>query len=254
MVPLATIPPLPPESICGYTVLKTTSPDTYVAFADGGRKVLLKPLDTDCLLHRQLHPSIKERLARVRELALKSAANLHGVERDAHGVFLVWEFVEGESLDSSAAAMSPGQLAEMMREVVLSVESLHQVGIVHGAIHARNVIIDPAGRPRLTHISPLLFHDPAVDESALRSMLLRLADFPSAMDATLRSALAEPGSLRQLAARLVTVGGRPSDFVTVDDEDRALRRRMVVAALAVALLGIALAAIALAVSLRIKPV
>jgi serine/threonine protein kinase len=250
---LPTTVPLPPGSICGYTVHGSLSPSTFLAFADSGRKVVLKPLDADCLLHGQLHPSIKERLARVRELAFKTAANLHGVERDSHGVFLVWEFIEGESLEVRAPAMSHVQLTQIMREVVLSVEALHQIGIVHGAIHARNVIVDSAGRPRLTHISPLLFHDSAVDAAAVHSMLLKLSDSHSHIDSKLRSELAESGSLRQLASRLVTVDGRPSEFVAVDAEDRTLRRRTVLAALAVAVVGILLAAIAVAVSIRLKP-
>ena len=39
-------------------------------------------MDHDCLLRGQLHPSIRERLSRVRELAHGGVANLYGVGRD----------------------------------------------------------------------------------------------------------------------------------------------------------------------------
>jgi serine/threonine protein kinase len=250
MRPAASATPLPPDTICGYTVLRSLSPQTYIALADGGRQVFLKPLDPDCLLQGQLHPSIKERLARVRELALKSAANLHGVERDQPGVFLVWEFIDGATLESYAPSLAPLQLIALMREVVLSVEALHQVGIVHGAIHARNIIVDPTGRPRLTHISPLLFHDPAVDEKAISLMLAKLIDDRHDIDASLRVGLHQSLSLRQLAARLVTADAAPSERSAIDAEDRRRRRGMLLMAVFVAVLGILTAAVVGLISLR----
>src|SRR4051812_50121461 len=62
------------------------------------RKVVLKPLDGDCLLDGQLHPMIRQRLERVRELPLTGVANLIGVERVHGDAQLVWEFVDGTPL------------------------------------------------------------------------------------------------------------------------------------------------------------
>jgi hypothetical protein len=137
-----------------------------------------------------------------------------------------------------------------MREVVLSVEALHQVGIVHGAIHARNIIVDPTGRPRLTHISPLLFHDPAVDEKAISLMLAKLIDDRHDIDASLRVGLHQSLSLRQLAARLVTADAAPSERSAIDAEDRRRRRGMLLMAVFVAVLGILTAAVVGLISLR----
>jgi len=242
--PTPSIPaPLPPATLCGYTVLRSPSPGTFIALADAGREIFLKPLDPDCLLHGQLHPSIKERLARVRELALKSAANLYGVERDSQqgghgGVFLVWEFIAGEPLETHAQSLHAQQLLSLLREVVLSVDALHQVGIVHGALHARNIIIDPAGRPHLTHISPLLFHDPAVDVAAVSSMIAGLIGQRGDIDPSVSSALAAPASLRELASRLVAADAPQSESVTTDIDGRRRRRRTLILALAVAILGL----------------
>lgn len=168
------------DEICGYpidsqlTSSLAAEPDflgpSFLAIGPGGRGIVLKPLDRDCILKNGLHPSIKERLGRVRELALAGVANLYGVEREPTGApadeaWLIWEYVQGKTLTAYAA--DPGctqrKLALAARELVLMVESLHRQGIIHGAIRGTNVIVDAHGNVRLTHLSPLLYTDPADD-------------------------------------------------------------------------------------------
>src|SRR4051794_21935880 len=91
-----------------------------------------KRLDEDCLLGGELHPSIAERLARVRELPVSSVANLYGVERDDAGVWLVWQYIEGKSLEQFMATQhSSGELQSVSRDLNLAVASIHAHGIVH---------------------------------------------------------------------------------------------------------------------------
>jgi serine/threonine protein kinase len=145
-----------------------------------------KRLDDDCLLDRQLHPSIAERLNRVRELPVSHVANFHGVQVDADGVWLVWQYIEGKTLEQHLAQpLSDSEKAVLARELRLAAAALHAHGIVHGAIHARNIIIDPQGALHLTHISPLLFSDPADDDRAVAELVARF-DLPTqaAPDAT----------------------------------------------------------------------
>src|SRR5882757_4794505 len=106
-----------------------------------------KPLDQDCLLDGQLHPSIRVRLNRVRELPLTSVANLIGVEKVDGVAQLVWEFVPGTPLEGIRG--DEAAWGRWAREVILAVEALHSTGIVHGAIHERNIIITDAGDVRL---------------------------------------------------------------------------------------------------------
>jgi hypothetical protein len=156
-----------PQTLCGYPItqaLKSTQADEsdylgpgFLGIGHGGRRVVLKPLDPDCLL--------KERLTRVRELALGSVTNLYGAERDAGQVWLIWEYAAGRTLAEFAA--DPGCTARKLtiatRELVLSVEAMHRQGIIHGDIRASNVIVTPSGNLRLTHVSPLLYTDPGDD-------------------------------------------------------------------------------------------
>jgi hypothetical protein len=213
-----------------YAVMRILRPSaSYLAEAPGGRRVVLKALEEDCLLAGQLHPSVRDRLGRVRELAHAKVANLYGVERIDGGVYMVWEHIDGELFESyaamrtrslpdepargdpapagadDAAATAAGHsLMTLARELVLAVEELHALGIVHGALHGRNVIVDARGQVRLTHISPLLYSDPADDAAALLAMLKNVARQGGSEGAALGRIIVEHDDrpLRALSARL----------------------------------------------------
>jgi tRNA A-37 threonylcarbamoyl transferase component Bud32 len=235
------------SDIGGYEVLRTLVPEqSWLAAAAGGRKVVLKTLDDDCLWKGQLHPSIKDRLARVRELAHVGVANLYGVERDAGLTYLVWEYVEGETLAEYAGSprCEKRECRRLARELVLAVEMLHARGIVHGAIKASNVILDRDGRVVLTHVSPLLYTDPAEDVAALADTLRDLA--PD--DEALKQVLAEAGegeiSLRRLATRMgALVESREAEGAVGEadrQEGKAIRRRALLGAYAAGVLAVLL--------------
>src|ERR1041384_4172654 len=124
------------EDIGGYRILRTLSAGhSFLAEETGGQRVVLKVLDEDCLLRGQLHPNIHDRLERVRELAHPKVANLHSVERMGATAYLVWEYLEGQSLETYASSHLTQELLPLARQLVLAVEALHALGIVHGAIH-----------------------------------------------------------------------------------------------------------------------
>ena len=146
-----------PNDICGYRMLAPLpSNNGCVAETGTGRRVVLKILESDCLLQGQLHPSIKERLARVRELPQLQVANLICVDREEGTAYMIWEYLDGHTLDEFFATRWPREVMLALREVVLVVEAMHLNGIIHGALHGRNIIIDRDARVRLTHLSPLL--------------------------------------------------------------------------------------------------
>src|SRR4051812_10886833 len=102
-----------------------------------------KQLGPDCLLDGELHPSIRMRLERVRELPVKGVANLHGVERAGAGgeVVLLWEFIPGRTLEDMAETSPRDQIDRVLREAELIVAAMHAAGIVHGGVHERNILI-----------------------------------------------------------------------------------------------------------------
>lgn len=237
------------SEIGGYQIVQGLSEQSWLATAPGGRRVVLKILDDDCLWKGQLHPSVKDRLARVRELAHPGVANLYGVERDGGLTYLVWEYVEGISLDEFAGSpqCANRDLLLLARELVLDVEVLHARGIVHGMLKSSNVIITPAGKAVLTHISPLLYSNPAQDVATLVGVLAGLledrGESDSALGVILQQAGEEECSLRRLALRLGAAiearDAEPGEPAERKSADR-IKRRALVGAGATALIGIAL--------------
>ena len=250
-------------SICGYAVDCTLSDNSYLAIGPGGRGVVLKRMEDDCILKGQLHPAVRDRLGRVREIAHGGVANLFGVERDGEGAWLVWEYVDGEPFDRYAAHpdRSLRQLAVVAREVALAVDLLHTQGIVHGALHGPNVIVTPAGAVRITHVSPLLYENPDEDAAAVAAMLESAVVLRGGENSSLGWLLArareERVGLRALAARLAAlIESRELEDTAVgqSEEDRRPRRFALYGAVLVALLGAGagLAAWRLAVSPQLR--
>src|SRR5687767_7624906 len=104
--PSSTPPAAPPAELCGYPIDGPLS-DTgtcYLAIGPGGRGVVLRRMPAECVVEGQLHPLIKERLTRVREIAHAGIANLHGVGRETDGsAWMIWEYVDGRTFGEYAA-------------------------------------------------------------------------------------------------------------------------------------------------------
>src|SRR5205807_5851667 len=133
------------------------------------------------------------------------------------------------------------------REIILAAESLHSTGIVHGAIHERNVIVTGDDQVRLTHVSPLLYNDVTHDTADVVEMLQTLVD-RDAPESKLASLLADARAgawpLREVYARIVELDAEPPPPAPVArrGEERTFSAEAVVAAIAVAGIGVAVEA------------
>jgi len=237
---------LPPETIGDYRIVSALSATAFRALGPGDKEVVLKRFDNDCLQRGQLHPGIHARLSRVRELAHPGVANLHSVERDIPYLFAVWDDVPGLPIDryvSTQRSELPA-IGRLARELILVVESLHALGIVHGRIHANNVLIDTRGNIRLTHISPLLYDDPAIDHAAVIELLGHLLSVSGQGQSVLAQAVREAADqklpLRTLAARLsVSVDSAANQSLDDQvDSDTGVRWATVALAIAFVVLGL----------------
>ena len=198
----------------------------------GGRRVVLKRLEDDCLLGGELHPLIHDRLSRVRELAHVGVANLLGVEADDGQAYLVWEYVEGMPVIEYARAADARRREAIARELIGAVETMHALGIVHGEVHGENVFVTPAGRVKLTHVSPLLYNETQVDVEAVAKVVGEMGVDVDAKGVT---------SLRELARRVGARHAAQKTAVSDTDESRHGRHGSLIAAALVAIAGAAIA-------------
>ncbi len=231
-----------------HIIAEVSAGATWLAEDAAGHRRILKSLDEECLWRRQLHPMIKDRLGRVRELATVNIATLYGVERagDSSTVWLVWEYLPGMTLDEWAAegSRSADDVRAILREAALLVAALHGRGIIHGAIHGRNIIVSPAGQVRLTHASPLLYDDEAVDRAAFfamaRAMINAGGDGAASLTAVVNRAESDAAPMRdiarQLSNRQIDAIVRPAPGANTPAEAR-VRLRAWLAAIATLALG-----------------
>ncbi len=179
---------MPHEIAPGYVTEAELSPGTHRCADAAGRRWVLKRLPDDCLHDGGLHPAIRDRLARVRELAHARVATLAGVVRGGGGAYLVWAHVDGVPL--GAADLSAARFHAVAGRLAAAVDTLHARGLVHGALTPGNVIVTPAGDVWLTHLSPYLWADETVDAAAVVELLRPAAaalslDVPADPPATL---------------------------------------------------------------------
>ena len=154
-----------------YRLIQTLASDrSFLCCDSSGNVVVLQKLEADCLPGNRLHPGIRDRLSRIRELPLAEVAPFRGVERWNHAqttyTCMVWLYLDGQNWEEQTA-QAPDQFPQLASSFAATIATLHELGIVHGNLHPRNVIVRPTGQVWITHLSPYLFVDPQVDLAAL---------------------------------------------------------------------------------------
>ncbi len=229
-----------------YALLQTLTPGCTFLCSDVSSNILvLKRLDEDCLHQRRLHPSIRERLVHIRDLPHGRLAILRGVERWDGQACMVWSWLDGDAWDE-ALEKPIENFGSLASSLVEAVDTLHEMGIVHGSLHAKNIIVRRDGQAWLTDVSPYLYTDPTVDNDAVVELLELARQRIPIETATRLGGLLEQfraGSLdlRQLSRALRNVGD-PGPVVTVMDPGKTTGYRMssILSAIVVAAIGVSI--------------
>jgi hypothetical protein len=229
----------------GYRLLQElVSGRTFLCCDVSENIVVLKKLDDDCLHRQQLHPSIKDRLSHVRELAHPRMATLRSVERWNGLACMVWIYLDGNTWED-AAANTNRNLPELCSALAATVDALHEIGIVHGSLHARNVIVRPDRQVWLTDVSPYLYTDPRADIAAfvklMRVIAGRLPANASPRFLHLVDELeAGSRSLREFSHQVSKADQAPAEVdLPVTERDHGYRIRSLMTAAVVCAVGIA---------------
>lgn len=236
-----------------FELLQTLAPSTALVADRFGHRLVLKPLGEDCLLQEQIHPLILRRLKLLRELPHAGLAHLVDVVETPAGPCLMWQWVDGADWKQAIAEADRAGRRELCSELLLAIESLHALGVVHGALRPGNVLVRPqatgwSGSGKawtlvLTHVSPLLHHDPDVDITAAAEMVSAAMGAPPGAARSTDAASEQPpaDSIAELHRRLSLAD--ITDAVLESDTDR---RGVSAAVLIVAVLAIGAVAVALA--------
>lgn len=229
-------PSTPLHEVCGYALVQWLKEGrTALCRSDAGRLLVLKKLEQDCLFEGDLHPDIRERLARIRELAHAQVATLITVERDAQGtVYAVWQYIAGKSFQAWACEKERDQrqVARMMRNLVLAAEAMHTQGIVHGRLHGGNIIVDESGVLRLLDVSPLLFTDPQDDAAAMAKLFEAIIHERGEQESNLGASLIRQTSggaalagFSKLISQMIQPQDAPPAQAAEDQREERWRRR-----------------------------
>lgn len=215
----------------GLRFVQQLGPRTWEAEDQAGRRVGLRRLTqalTDDGLRRLSRDA--ERLARVQS---PHVAKIHGLRPSREGdVFLVSELVRGVSvrqrLKSASRPMSPSEVARIGAQVAHGLAAIAELGIAHGAVSGRTVVLDASGTARL--VESVLGQAPAptpdVDVYALGVLLVEM--LATRRTGRITGATAQP--FKALLGRMMSEC--PEDRPSAASVARALERLELAAAVA----------------------
>ncbi len=116
------------------------------------RVVAIKRLLPDLARDAQ---AVKRFLVEARAVAALNHPNVvhvHDILEDAHGKYIVMEFVAGRSLADRlqrTGALAPDEALGLMKGIARALASAHHQGVIHRDIKPANILLAPEGVPKL---------------------------------------------------------------------------------------------------------
>jgi serine/threonine protein kinase len=108
-----------------------------------GRTVAIKVLPPSVLADVEATARLKREARTAAQLYHPSIATIHSIEQDGDHIFIVEEFVEGESLARviKRGGLSESEICRIARAVADALAEAHEKGIVHRDIKPDNIIV-----------------------------------------------------------------------------------------------------------------
>jgi serine/threonine protein kinase len=109
-----------------------------------GRTVAIKVLPPSVLADVEATARLKREARTAAQLYHPSIATIHSIEQDGDHIFIVEEFVEGESLTRviKRGGLSESEICRIARAVADALAEAHEKGIVHRDIKPDNIIVN----------------------------------------------------------------------------------------------------------------
>jgi tetratricopeptide (TPR) repeat protein len=115
------------------------------------RTVAVKLPRQGCMTNQELEKFLREARAAA-QLRHPNIVSVHEIGRDADGVFIVSDYIQGVSLDGWLTGQRPTtrQAAEMCLTIAKALQHAHEHGVIHRDLKPSNILIDANGEPHIT--------------------------------------------------------------------------------------------------------
>jgi len=116
------------------------------------RRVAVKKMRDEIRLDPQERRSFVREARLVAQLHHPGIADIYGIVEDGPDIYLVFEFVEGRTLQDALKSSGPLELTRaraILKEMAAAVEHAHERGVIHRDLKPSNVMLTPEGRVKV---------------------------------------------------------------------------------------------------------
>ncbi|HQF55094.1 MAG TPA: protein kinase [Fibrobacteria bacterium] len=131
------------------------------------KRILAKYMKSSTVLHRFLREARS-----IAQLSHYNIVQIYELEQDETGIYIVMEFVDGQSVLEHLRAKGPYSVAEIvpiLSQICDALSLAHDRGIIHRDIKPANILLTTGGVPKLVDFG--LAHEPESDSTAVGSVL-----------------------------------------------------------------------------------
>jgi serine/threonine protein kinase len=137
--------------------------------------VALKAMRADLLRHSVIQQNLRALATTLNQLQHPQLAAFHTLLQVGPELFLVSEFVEGESLAQPlqrSGVLPVEQAVGLARQALDALSYVHRAGLVHGGLHPHNLLVTVEGQLKITDLSLTLAAGPSQMQIGLGPALL----------------------------------------------------------------------------------